>query len=527
MPPLCSFADDRARASGASFFLGYRDCPAGASVNDHVEANSRRPRRGQIREPGVWSGSTSHGRARFARADTLLAGIGILAFGLGGCVLAPEQTKDERAKLAATAQPFETPFEARDLPDLPPVAEWRDVLSRAFLANGELESAYFEWKAALARIDEAATWPNSNVAFSFSYMFSSENIKSWNRTTLGVGFDPSMNLTLPVKARAGGRVAFDAAREAGDKFRAVKFDLQRKVLTAYLDLALTEELIRIQRDNRTLLILVTDSAADRAESGGPMQDLFKSMIESQTTENELATLEAKARSLRSMLNGMLAREASAPLTLPTRLPLPRAIAADDSQLIAAGVAQNPELAALSRQVAGRTDAIEVARLAYLPDFSPSASITGDVSQALGLMLMLPTKVPAIRAAIEEAQAMERSSQAMLRQTRRDRAASFVADLYLLRNAERQTRLYQQQIIPAAQQLVSSSRNAYAAGTIGFADLIDSERMLLMVRREVAEMQIEREERLAELEALAGVDIETFGSAAPGTQPHAAPEHEQQ
>ncbi len=526
MPHLCSFADDRARASGASFF-GCRDCPVGASVNDPVEANSRRPRRGQTRDPGVWSGSTSHGRARCARAGTLLAGIAIFAAGLGGCVLAPEQTKDERAKVAATAQPFETPSEARDLPDLPPVAEWRDVLRRAFLANGELESAYFEWKAALARIDEVATWPNSNVALSFSYMFSSENIKSWNRTTLGVGFDPSMNLTLPVKARAGGRAAFDAAQEAGEKFRAVKFGLQRKVLTAYLNLALTEELIRIQRDSRTLLNLVTDSAADRAEAGGPMQDLFKSMIEAQTTENELATLQAKASSMRSMLNGMLAREASAPLTLPTRLPLPRAIAADDAQLIAAGVAQNPELAALSRQVAGRTDAIEVARLAYLPDFSPSASITGDLSQTLGIMLMLPTKVPAIRAAIAEAQAMERSSEAMLRQTRSDRAAGFVANLYLLRNAERQTQLYQQHIIPAAQQLVSSSRSAYAAGTIGFADLIDSERMLLTLRREVAEMQIEREQRLAELEALAGMDIETLDSAAPGTRPHTTPEHEQQ
>jgi hypothetical protein len=37
-----------------------------------------------------------------------------------------------------------------------------------------------------------------------------------------------MNLSLPVKTRAAGKVALDAAREAGDKFRAVKFDLQRR-----------------------------------------------------------------------------------------------------------------------------------------------------------------------------------------------------------------------------------------------------------------------------------------------------------
>jgi outer membrane protein TolC len=431
---------------------------------------------------------------------------------LCGCVLAPKETAQEHEKLMDASVPFEAPITARDIPDIPPTLEWRDALSRAFLTNGELESAYFEWKAAFARIDQAATWPNSNVALSFSYMFSSENLKAWDRTTIGVGFDPAMSLSLPVKARTAGRAALEAAREAGERFRAVKFALQRKVLSAYLELSLTEELVRIERDNLTLLKLVKDSAADRAQAGGPLQDLLKAMIESQTSENELAVLQHSAEAMRGTLNGMLAREANAPLGVPATLPAPRPVPEDDSRLIAMGVAQNPELAGLARQVAGRTDAIELARLQYLPDFSPSASITGSVSQTVGTMVMLPTKTPAIRAAIDEAQAMERSSEAMLRQTRQDRAASFVANLYLMRDAERQVKLYRERVVPAARELVSSSRSAYAAGTIGFADLVDSERTLLTVRRMMAESQVFREQRLADLEALAGVDIETLGAA---------------
>ena len=243
-----------------------------------------------------------------------------------------------------------------------------------------------------------------------------------------------------------------------------------------------------------------------------MQDLLKALIESQTTENDLANARAKAASMRSMLNAMLGRAADAPLILPGALPAPRPVGADDSRLIAVGVAQNPELAALAQQVAGREDAVELSRLAYLPDFSPSASINGSLSRSLGTMLMLPTKAPAIRAAITESQAMVRSSGAILRQTQQDRAASFVANLYLMRDAERQTQLYRQRVLPAARELVSSSRSAYATGSIGFADLVDSERMLLTVRRMAAEAQIEREERLTDIEALAGVDIETVGSS---------------
>ena len=435
--------------------------------------------------------------------------------------MAPHGTRDEQAKLNTASPPFEPRIEARQLPELPTVATWQDVLSRAFLANGELESSYFEWKAAFTRIDQVATWPNSNVALSFGYLFSPANMKAWDRTTIGAGFDPSMNLSLPIKTRTAGKVALDAAREAGDRFRAVKFDLQRRVLEAYLDLALTEELIRIERDNLTFLKLLSGSASDRAEAGGPMQDLFKALIESETAQNDLAGLEAKANSMRGELNGMLGREPSAPLGLPSALPAPRPVVANDAALIAVAVSQNPELAALAQQVAGRSDAVELARLAYLPDLIPSASITGTVSQSLGAMLMVPTKLPAIRAAIDEAAAMTRSAEAMRRQTQRDRAARFVADLYLMRNAEREGELYRARVVPAARQLVSSSRNAYAAGTIVFADLIDSERMFIAVRRMVAEAQIEREQRLAEIEALAGVDIETLGRQANTNTPPAA------
>jgi outer membrane protein, heavy metal efflux system len=134
--------------------------------------------------------------------------------GLGSCVLAPPGTTEQEARLGLASPAFEPRINTRQLPALPVPVDWRDLLSRAFLVNGELESAYFEWKAALARIDQAAVWPNSNVAVSFSYMFSSDNIKSWNRTTIAAGFDPAMNLSLPTKARAAGKVALEAARES-------------------------------------------------------------------------------------------------------------------------------------------------------------------------------------------------------------------------------------------------------------------------------------------------------------------------
>jgi outer membrane protein TolC len=428
---------------------------------------------------------------------------------VGGCVLAPRGTRQEQQRVNAAGRVFERRFEERELPALSSEPDWREVLQRAFLANGDLEAAYFDWKAAMARIQQVATYPNTNLAPTFSYMFSAGRMKAFDRTTVNVGFDPMENLAFPTKVARAGKLALEQARAAGKRFEAAKFELQRKVLTQYLSLAAHEEKIRVQHDNVALLKLLADSAADRVKAGGAQQDLLRAQTQFRLAENELANMKSEHMSMKAMLNGMLAREAQASLGLPKTLPAPRPLSVDDATLIAVAVDNNPELARLSHEVAGRKDALELARMAYIPDINPMAVFNGSVSQMVGAMVVLPTTIPEIRGRIDESRAMLRSSQAMLRQARSDRAGSFVAALYAMRNAERQATVFQQTILPRAQQALASSRQAYSTGTGTFTDLIDAQRTLLDVRLMIAEVRIEREKRLAELEALAGVDVETF------------------
>ncbi|MCX5660279.1 MAG: TolC family protein, partial [Planctomycetota bacterium] len=138
--------------------------------------------------------------------------------------------------------------------------------------------------------------------------------------------------------------------------------------------------------------------------------------------------------------------------------------------------------------------------------------TGSIAQSIGTMVSLPTDFLKIRAAVDEARAMLRSTQAMARQARSDRAANFVAALYALRNHERQATLFREAILPKARQMIASSTHAYSAGTASFADLVASQRTLLDARLLLAEALVAREKRLVELETLAGVDAEAFTHA---------------
>lgn len=440
----------------------------------------------------------------------------LMILALSGCALTPAGTKQEQARLAEAGKPFEPRLEDRTLPEIPASPTWHHILHRALLANGELESAYFDWKTSVQRIETASAYPNSNVMLGYSYMFSSERMKTFDRQTFSAGFDSSMNLSFPTKVAQQGRIALDEARASGERFRAAKFDLQRRVLTSWTDYALLAERLRIEREQLVLTRMSIDAIRARARIGGVQRDLLKSDTSLRTSEDAIKNTEARIAAARAMLNGMLGREPNAPLDAPAELPAPRQMPEFDDVVLAAAVDQNPELAALAHQVRGRSDALELARMQWIPNITPSAMFTGGIAQAIGAGIMLPTNVVAIRGGIREAEAMLRGSEAALRQVRSDRAALLVATLVALRNSERQARLFENEIIPLAEGVLTNARQGYAAGSAMYLDVLDAERVLLDARLVVAESRTAREQRLAELEALMGTDIETLLNAASPT-----------
>ncbi len=446
----------------------------------------------------------------------------IVALALVGswCVLAPKGMEDERARLRSAGESFELATDRRRLPELSPEPDWREVLRLAFLANGDLHAAYFEWKAALERVAVEAASPNTNVSLGFEYLFSDESMKSWDRTTLTVGFDPMQNLSFPKKVVVSGRAALEAARAAGKRFAAAKFELQRQVLTAYAEYALLAEKMRLQRELVALRRVAAESARGRLAAGGEQRDLVEAEMELRLAENDLDNLDAEVPEQRATLNALIGRDPTLALPLPGDVPAPRTIGADDATVLMVGVDRNPELAALAHEVAGREDALELARLQYIPDFNPFAGFRGSVEQVVGAAISVPATIPRIRGMVRVAEAMLQRAEATARQARLDRAASFVGTLYAVRNRERQAALFASEILPAAEAIATNVRQSYVTGG-GLAELIEAESVVLEVRRALAEARTAREQRLADLEALAGIDVETLSHRPPGA---AAPSH---
>ena len=103
--------------------------------------------------------------------------------------------------------------------------------------------------------------------------------------------------------------------------------------------------------------------------------------------------------------------------------------------------------------------------------------------------------------------------------RSERNVQTVPTIYR-RNSERQVAVFEQQVLPRAEQAVGIARESYATGGTSFTDVIDIQRTLLDVRLMIAEAKTAREKSLAEIERLAGVDIETL--SLPATRPTTRP-----
>lgn len=432
----------------------------------------------------------------------------VLLTALCGCaVFAPAETKDERARVEHAGEPFSTRHEARELPALPDGAPLGDVLAYAFRSNADLEMSYFEWAAALERVPQESSLPDPSL--SFEYLFASERMGRWDRTTLG----GSQMIPYPAKLTRAGEVALADAVAARHRLEDRKFSLQAEVAAAWYELWLVDRGIEIGAENLALLQQFASVTHEIVAVGrAPQSDASKAELEVASADNELQSLRARRSAALAAQNALLSRPAAAPLR-------PAPIARDphlpdDATILALAGERNPELAALAAEARGREDAVELARLAYVPDLSIGLDVPGAMDRSLMGMINVPLQFARIRAGIAESRAAQRSAEAALRARKDELGARMALELFLARDSDRQLSLFRDVLLPRARDVVTTTEMAYATGRSSFIELLDAQRSLLELELAAAELQATRATAVAALEALCALDFEALAGGAP-------------
>lgn len=439
---------------------------------------------------------------RWRRRAALLACSMAIAIGLTGCTAHPQGERAERRAALDAGAPFIKPAGERDVAPLPDDPSPDDLVEHALLTNPDLEQKYWEWRAAIEQIPLDGTQPTNLVLFAGVPITNGST--AFNRTSATAANDPMADILWPDKPTTAARRALEAARAAGLRFARARYELRAKVLDGYYDYALAAALIRLEQETAQLLQAIATSAEGRNRAGNAgQQDLLKARNEVDLSANDVANMRAQLPALRAALNALLDRPPAAPLPVPAALPAPRPMDYTDDQILDLAVRQNPELAALAREVRGKRDGLKLARLQYLPDFSLSAGTDlAGISQNLMGMVTIPLlRHEAIDAAIRQAQANLRAAEAASRRFSNDLRARVITDLITLRDAERQLDLFEHTILPRARQSVAVARTAYESGRSPLLELLESQRSLIAMERLLANLRTTRAKRLAGIEAV--------------------------
>lgn len=431
---------------------------------------------------------------------------------LTGCFFLPAEFQQE----AQQREAFEAQRQraASGAPRLAAPASWSELLILGWQQNGSVEAAYQEWRAALDRVRNVASYPNTNLHLGVDYAVGRGGDLA-GRTTLALATDPMVNLSLPLKVSAAAQAALAEARAAKERWRNERLRLQEQLLRQYFTWVGLELQSRLQEERlRWLQIREASLRAQYAAQASTEQfELNRAQRARLEGEDLLARTHAQAAALQQELNALVNRPGDAPLLTPDVLPT-RACSVSEAELAQRLEQGSPLLRERHADVETRRFQLRLARLQFLPDLNPMLALSGMGIEAVGGALVLPLTWRKLAAAADEAQSLLARSEALLSQEERDQLGQASATWTLLHDAERQLRLWQEGILPTARLEAASAEAAYRAGRAPVTTWAEAEISRLAIEQTWIELRVLREQLLARLEVLIGVEAVPVETAVP-------------
>lgn len=430
------------------------------------------------------------------------------------------QQASHRATILRVDAPAASP--AALLAELPQSPSLEDYTAFATLHNADLQAQFQRWRSALERIPQARTLPDPRL----NYRYFIENVE----TRVGPQQQAfGLSQTFPWFGELGlkGEMAVQAARAAQAHFEQKRLMLTYQVVRAYCEYAYQATVIRIVRENRDLVQHMEEVARSSFRAGAQNSpSIIRAQVELGRLEDRLRSAQAMELPLRAELNALLGRSVHAPtpgLVLPETVT--HTFHAD--QLRTQLQANNPELRALRHEAARARQGIALAKTDSKPDFTlgvdyidvgnssfSAAPDEGNDAVAVGVSVNLPIWKERNDAVV--ADALARFGTATHRQADRQHnlAAELELAIFRYEDALRKLNLYQNTLLPKAQESLASTLTAFRGDTATFTDLIDAQRVLLEFQLQVTRAQADKTIRLAQIEMLAGTTMQSWEESTP-------------
>ncbi|MBI5116899.1 TolC family protein [Candidatus Poribacteria bacterium] len=422
---------------------------------------------------------------------------GMLIFFAGCSGIPTRKEKQARQDIQATESVYRPENAKPPLPILTEDSSLSDLMQYAILNNPKVESAFYEWKAAVEEITTARSLPDPMLNLSAEIM---DGVVE--ALTPALMTDPMSNWPGPGKLGLQADAAYGMALKKRASFENELLTTALGVKRAYYQMWVVDEQIRWTREMLTVVDDMERISRERLAVGKVMQqDVLRAQIERDRLRNELANLEDSRTTIVARMRSALGirPETSLPAFALKLEPTPPDFTEESLQEIA--FARNPRLKEMRAEVLQAVALYHLAEKSKVPDFAfgLEADVKGSpVPFMPSFGITLPIWRDKIAAEIARGSAGIGSAKANLTAEELDIAVMFAETAYGWREADRNAKLYGDRLIPKARASLDSARAGYTSGVTGFIDVLDTERMLLEYYMNNAMAMGEREIMLAEM-----------------------------
>ncbi|MCE2461070.1 MAG: TolC family protein [Pseudomonadales bacterium] len=313
-------------------------------------------------------------------------------------------------------------------------------------------------------------------------------------------------------------VRADIQREVSTARRA---DVVRHVKVAYYELGYLDRAIAITVQERELLEHYESLARARYSQGiGLQQAVVKLQALITRVLNRRQELMRQRIGVESRLNALRDRPAHLAIADVNLGDRPKVVV-DPDRILDIGRANAPEVRAAALAIDHDDVGVRLAHQRYWPDLVLGATWgrirarddepgrsnpppdNGKDTLGLTLGVNIPLHRDIYDAGVREAVARRFAAQERHRRALNDVDQAVRSIGFTLTTIEAQMALFENALVPQAEQALRATEEAYATGTTGVLDLLDSEEVLLDVRLGLARLDTDYRQALADMERAIG------------------------
>lgn len=388
-----------------------------------------------------------------------------------------------------------------------------EIIQEALKENLQIVSAQKEWQAALEKIPQAKSLPDPVLSYShFGRSIETRLGPQRNKISISQRFPFFGKLSLREQ------IAQSQASILRERYSAAIADIVLKVKQAFFSLYWFDKSLKISHEEKEVLLRLARVTAKKYETGqANQQDVLKAQLEVSKVLDKILALKQGRKAVVVEINFLLNKPPDVLVGVAEEVEVPE-FQIELAELYKWAKESRPELRKVRYLIEKDERSLKLAKKNYFPDFhimfgyidigggTTSSPEDGRNAWMGSVGINIPLWRKKLRAAEAEKAVKLKASEALYRDVENETLSRVNELFFEVETVREQIQLYQYSLLPQAEQSFKASEVGYLAGKVDFLNLLESERMVLMIKTGYYKAISDLRESLARLERIVGKEL---------------------